>query len=212
MASPAPDAPELYPLFLKLAGRRVLVVGGGNVANAKLEALIGAGASITVVAPRILAEVASRPVRCIQRAFRPSDLAGVWYVVAAATPEANQRVAFEASKRRLFVNAVDDPKRASAYLGGVVRKGGVTLAISTAGRVAALAGMLREAFEALLPDEIESWVMAGQSARATWQAQGVPHDERRPRLLSVLNALYGDRESVEAGRYRGVKANKNKSL
>lgn len=187
---------ELYPVFLKLAGRRVLVVGGGRVASSKIAALVAAHAAVTVVAPRIESTIESAGVRCVRREFRPSDLEGVWYVVAAATAAVNQRVAIEAAKRRLFVNAVDDPKRASAYLGGVVRKGGVTLAISTAGRVAALAGMLREALERLLPEELEQWVQAGEEARATWKVEGVPHDERRPLLLRVLNALYADRRSA----------------
>lgn len=188
-------APDLYPVFLKLAERRVLVVGGGNVANSKISALVAAGAAVTVVAPQILPEVIAQKVHCIRRAFRSSDLDGVWYVVAAAPPEVNRRVEQSARKRRLFVNAVDDPSCASAYLGGVLRKGGVTLAVSTQGRVAALAGLLREAFEALLPDDIEQWVTRGEVARLEWKAKRVAHEERRPLLLRVLNDLYAERES-----------------
>ncbi len=196
----AERAPDLYPVFLKLAGRRVLVVGGGNVAKSKISALVAAGAAVTVVAPQILPEVIAQGVHCIRRAFRSSDLAGVWFVVAAAPAEVNRRVEQGARKRRLFVNAVDDPKCASAYLGGVLRKGGVTLAVSTQGRVAALAGLLREAFEALLPDDIEQWVAQGEVARLEWKAKHIAHDERRPLLLRVLNDLYAGRESRTAGR------------
>ena len=68
-----------------------------------------------------------------KRPFDVSDLDGVWYVVAAATPDVNRAVAQAAEERQLFVNAVDDPPNATAYLGGVLRRGGVTVAISTDG-------------------------------------------------------------------------------
>lgn len=182
---------ELYPVFLKLAHRAVLLVGGGKVAREKLPALLAAGASVTVVAPEILPEIQAMGVRCVRRPFRALDLQSVWYVVSAAPPEVNRHVERIARQRRVFVNAVDDAKQASAYLGGVVRKGGITLAISTAGRLPALAGMLREALQSLIPDEVEQWVRSGQSARHEWNRDAVPHDQRRPLLLRVLNDLYG---------------------
>jgi uroporphyrin-III C-methyltransferase / precorrin-2 dehydrogenase / sirohydrochlorin ferrochelatase len=183
-------APDLYPVFLKLAGRKVLVVGGGHVARAKLCALLTARAAITVVAPRILPEIFRLGVRCIRREFRPSDLDGAWYVVSAAPAHVNRCVAQFARKQRLFVNAVDDAERASCYLGSVVRKGGVTLAISTQGRLPALAGLLREAFEVLIPDDIEQWLLVGQAARQKWKELRVPHEQRRPLLLHAINEIY----------------------
>ncbi|HXE81271.1 MAG TPA: NAD(P)-dependent oxidoreductase, partial [Vicinamibacterales bacterium] len=135
---------ELFPAFLKLRGREVVVVGGGPVAASKLAALLGAGARVTVVAPDVIDEIARQPVRIERRAFRPSDLDRAWFVVAAAPPEVNREVARAADERRLFVNAVDDPAHASVYLGGVVRKDGVTVAVSTDGRAPAMAGLIRE--------------------------------------------------------------------
>jgi uroporphyrin-III C-methyltransferase/precorrin-2 dehydrogenase/sirohydrochlorin ferrochelatase len=128
-----------YPVFLHLEGRRVLLVGGGKVAAAKLPALI----------------------------------------VAAAAEE-----------RGLFVNAVDDADAGSAWLGSVVRRGDVTLAISTAGRSPALAGLLREALDRLLPEELEAWVELGETLRQRWKADGVPMRDRRPLLLRALQGLY----------------------
>ena len=92
----------------------------------------------------------------IERAFAPADLDGARWVVAAATPEVNREVAAAAAARGLFVNAVDDPAAATAYLGGVVRRGGVALAISTGGVAPALAGLLREALEAVLPHDLDA--------------------------------------------------------
>jgi uroporphyrin-III C-methyltransferase / precorrin-2 dehydrogenase / sirohydrochlorin ferrochelatase len=184
---------ELFPAFLKLAGRRVVVVGGGPVAASKLDALLAAGADVTVVAPEIVDEIAERRVRIERREFVETDLDGAWYVVAAAPPDVNRRVAAAAEARRLFVNAVDDPAHASVYLGGVVRKGGVTLAISTAGRAPALAGLLREGIERLIPDDIDMWLETADAAREQWKRVGIPMEQRRPLLLAAINALYTER-------------------
>jgi uroporphyrin-III C-methyltransferase/precorrin-2 dehydrogenase/sirohydrochlorin ferrochelatase len=181
---------ELYPVFLSLSDREVLLVGGGKVAASKLPGLLQAGARVTVVAPRI-AEPLRRPgVVLFERSFAPADLDGKWLAIAAAPAEINREVARAAHERRLFVNAVDDTSSGSAYLGGVVRKGGVTAAISTDGRAPALAGLLREALEALLPDELESWAQVAQDLRAHWKADAVALARRRPLLLRALNALY----------------------
>ncbi|HTM02725.1 MAG TPA: bifunctional precorrin-2 dehydrogenase/sirohydrochlorin ferrochelatase [Vicinamibacterales bacterium] len=185
----------LFPVFLKLAGRRVLVVGGGTVAAGKIAGLVAAGASVHVVAPEVRSEIAGLNVRIERRAFRDSDVDGAWYVVAAAPPHVNRAVLSAGESRRVFVNAVDDPQHASAYAGGVVRREGVTIAISTDGRAPALAGLLREAFEAWLPAEIDEWMKAADTARRAWKSQSVPMEERRPQLLQLLNELY-DRKST----------------
>jgi uroporphyrin-III C-methyltransferase/precorrin-2 dehydrogenase/sirohydrochlorin ferrochelatase len=195
------DSPALYPVFLKVAGRRVLVVGGGPVAASKLAALVAAGANVRVVAPTVVPEIAAHGVAIERREFVVSDLDDAWFVVAAATPEVNRQVADAAESRRVFVNAVDDLASASAYLGGVVRKAGVTLAISTDGRAPALAGLLREGLETLLPDDLASWQQAADGARREWKAAGVPMEERRPLLLQAINRLYETRatHAVESG-------------
>lgn len=179
----------LYPVFLKLDGAHVLVVGGGPVAASKLDALIAAGAIITVVAPRVVPEIRRRAT-VIQRAFDAADLADVQWVVAAATPEVNREVAAAAATRGLFVNAVDDTAVATAYLGGVVRRGPVEIAISTNGLAPALAGLLREALDALLPEDLDKWIEVAQQARRDWKREKVPMPERRPLLLRALDRIY----------------------
>jgi uroporphyrin-III C-methyltransferase/precorrin-2 dehydrogenase/sirohydrochlorin ferrochelatase len=181
----------LFPVFLKLAGRAVLVVGGGPVAAARLKPLLAAGAAVTVVAPEIHGAIgAARDVTILRRRFRPEDLEGAWLVVAAAPPDVNRAVLAAAESARVFVNAVDHPDAATAYTGGVVRKGGLTLAVSTDGRAPALAGLLREALEAVLPDEIERWIEEAARVRQGQRKDAVPISERRPLLLQALNRLY----------------------
>jgi uroporphyrin-III C-methyltransferase/precorrin-2 dehydrogenase/sirohydrochlorin ferrochelatase len=183
----------VFPAFLKLAGRRVLVVGGGPMAAAKIAALAEAGAVIDVVTPAVCPALDTTAVASIAlREFEPADLEGAWLVVAAATPAVNRAVAAEAAERRVFVNAVDDPQNASVYLGGVVRRGGATIAISTDGAAPALAGLLREALDASLPDEedMEIWLARAREMKIAWRAAGVPMEARRPQLLEALNRIY----------------------
>ena len=189
----------LFPTFLKLGGRRVLLVGAGPVAAGKLRGLLDAGAVVTVVAPDVVPEIAAAPVEVRRRPFQDGDLDGVCYVVAAAPPEVNRQVAETAHGRGLFVNAVDDIASASAYAGAVVRRAGVTIAISTDGEAPALAGLVREALESLLPEDLDQWMTCARDARRTWLAGGVPMEQRRPLLLLALNELYEARMASPAG-------------
>jgi uroporphyrin-III C-methyltransferase/precorrin-2 dehydrogenase/sirohydrochlorin ferrochelatase len=186
---PAPT-PPLLPLFVKLAGRDVVVVGGGAMAAVRVRQLAEAGARVTVVAPEVRADVALAAAAVLRRPFLPTDLDGAWFAVAAATPEVNGEVARAAEERRVLVNAVDDPETATAYTGGVVRRGEATVAISTGGRAPALAGLLREALDAVLPRDLDRWIAAAERERPAWKRERVPLATRRPLLLRTLNALY----------------------
>jgi uroporphyrin-III C-methyltransferase/precorrin-2 dehydrogenase/sirohydrochlorin ferrochelatase len=198
--------PELLPIFLNLTGRAVVLVGGGRVATAKLQQLLAAGARVTVVAPEIsedIRSVVARPyqgrvgepetlaLQTLERPFAPADLDGAWLVVAAATPAVNRAVAEASEDRHVFVNAVDDPANASAFLSGVVRRDGVTIAISTSGDAPALTALLREGLDALLPGDLASWVWRARAERVAWRRDGVPMEQRKPRLLRALNRIYG---------------------
>ena len=177
---------QAFPAFLRLEGRPVVVVGGGPVAASKVPALLGAGARVTVVAPRQVPGLDGLPIRQVRRPFRAADLDGAWWVVAAATPAVNRRVRRAADRRRVFVNAVDDRANATAFLGAVLRRGEVALAVSTGGTAPALAAVLRDALEELVPGDVAAWVEVARAERARWQAEGVPLSGRRSRLLAVL--------------------------
>lgn len=200
---------DLLPLFVDLRGRRVVLVGGGAVAAAKLAQLRAVGADVLVVAPDVQDEVEQSGAAIVHRPFEPGDLDGAWLVVAAATPDVNRQVAIAAEERRLLVNAVDDPANASAFLSGVVRKGGVTLAISTSGDAPGLTALLREALERVLPDDVGEWMHVAREERAIWRREGVPMDQRRPLLLDALNRIYrraaGGAERASAVGVRGRK-------
>ncbi|MGB7220643.1 MAG: uroporphyrinogen-III C-methyltransferase [Vicinamibacterales bacterium] len=181
---------ELMPLFLNLAGRDVVLVGAGRVAAGKLRQLLAAGARVRVVAPSVAPEIEEAGVDVVRRGFEPCDLDGAWLVVAAAPPDVNREVAAAAESRRVFVNAVDDPANASAFLTGVVRRSGMTLAISTKGEAPALTALVREAIDALLPQDLNDWVAEARRQRKIWRSSRVPMESRKPRLLQALNSLY----------------------
>lgn len=180
----------VLPVFLRLQDRRVLVVGGGAVAAQKLRGLVETGALVTVVAPDLTPEIRSQGVDVRQRRFDESDLDGVCFVVAAAPRAVNHKVAAAAHARGLLVNAVDDVENASVFAGAVLRRAGVTISISTDGAAPALAGLIREALEAVLPDDLERWVQCARTTRQQWLADAVPMADRRPLLLEALVRLY----------------------
>jgi siroheme synthase-like protein len=179
-----------FPLFLRLGGRRVLVVGGGAAAAEKAKALAEAGARVRVVAPDVREDLAALAEATERRPFQENDLADAWLVVAAATTEVNRAVRAAADARRIFVLAVDDPTNGTAIGAARLRRGGLTIAISSDGRAPALVALLRRALEQVIPEDVDAWVALAERTRSTWKETGVPISERRPLLLRALNALY----------------------
>jgi uroporphyrin-III C-methyltransferase/precorrin-2 dehydrogenase/sirohydrochlorin ferrochelatase len=181
---------NLFPAFLDLTDRPALVVGGGPVAAAKARRLVEAGARVVCVAPVVCDEMATLPVSIERRPFCASDLEGRWFVVSAATREVNALVEREATARRIFVNAVDDPAHATAFAGSAFNRGPVTVAISTGGDAPALARVLREALERVIGPDVADWTALGRRLRRDWKREGVPMDRRRDLLLEALAGLH----------------------
>jgi precorrin-2 dehydrogenase/sirohydrochlorin ferrochelatase len=149
---------SLYPVFLKVAGEHVLVVGAGALAQSKIEALVQAGASVSVVAPRAKSNVANLAedgrVRWLRRGFEPADVQQEKLVFAATGIQAVDRaVAQECQRRRVFCNAVDDPPFCDFYTPAVVKRGDLQIAISTNGHSPALAQQLRQTLEQQFGDD-----------------------------------------------------------
>jgi uroporphyrin-III C-methyltransferase/precorrin-2 dehydrogenase/sirohydrochlorin ferrochelatase len=184
----------LYPAFLDFVGRRVLVVGAGNVAAGKIPRLVDAGANVVVVAPEISPSIEHLPIEILRRPFQPADLDGCWFVVSAAPSAVNGVVVREAARRGIFVNAVDDPRHASAFAGSGFRRGPVTVAISTGGDAPALARVMREALERLIGSDVEDWASLAARIRDDWRRDGLPMEARRDALLGTLAELH--REQV----------------
>ncbi len=180
----------LLPLFLDVTGRRVLVVGGGTIAARKALDLVAARADVRVVALELAAELVAaqhETLTLVQRAFEERDLEGAWLVFAATDdPDVQRRIANACAQVRVFCVAVDDPPNASAYGGAIVRRGPVTIAISTSGEAPALARLLREVLEQALPDE--GYVEAARALREQWKAEKTPMSSRFAELVAAFKA------------------------
>ena len=177
---------RLFPLFLKVDARRVLVVGAGGVAEGKIAQLREAGAEVHVVAPEAtdaIGDLATRgAVTWSARAFDERDVDDAWLVVAATSdPEVQRRASNAADARRIFCIAVDDLPNGSAYSGAIVRRDPFTIAISSSADAPALTRLLREILEQVLPEE--EWVDAAKELRAKWKRDHVPMASRFAELV-----------------------------
>lgn len=153
----------LFPAFLKLEGRRALVVGAGAIAEQKIPALLESGAVVTVVAPQATAAIRglalNGKLRWLPRVFESSDLDGVFLAIAATSNiEVSEHVFRQAERRNILCNAVDEPERCHFYYPSVVRRGDLQIAISTNGKSPALAQRLRRELETLFDNSYAEWL------------------------------------------------------
>jgi len=180
----------LLPIFLKLAGRRCLLVGAGNVALGKIGSLLPTGLQLIVVAPQALPEIrhlaGSGQLTWVQRAYEPADLEGSFVVIAATdSPEVNAAVYRGAVERNIPCNSVDDIPNCDFFFGSVVTRGPLQIAISTSGESPSLAQRLRREIDEQLPQDIGPWLEElGQLRREVLAAY--PMGEERKLLLQQL--------------------------
>jgi precorrin-2 dehydrogenase/sirohydrochlorin ferrochelatase len=181
---------SLFPMFLKLAGRRCLVVGAGKIAEGKIEGLLPTGAEVLVVAPTATAGVQALArdgdISWKRRDFKLSDLKSVFLVVAATSSlPLHEKIYREARRRGVLCNVVDDPPHCDFYYGSVVRRGALQIAISTAGQSPALSQRIRKTLQKQFGPEYEEWITALGIARENLFARKMNPEERK-NLLHVL--------------------------
>jgi len=159
-----------YPVFLDLRGRRVLIVGGGGIAQRKAEGLVAAGAEVMVVAPEALPMPPEVTVHL--RRFDPADTDGAFFIIAATDDRAvNTAVAQAAEAHGILVNVVDTPDECSVILPAVVRRGEFCLAISTGGASPTFARRIKERLETEFVEEYGTLVDLLRELRQTWEPQ-----------------------------------------
>jgi len=197
-----------YPISLDLGGRPCLVVGGGPVAEDKVDGLLAAGAAVTVVSPLLTPALAAhtrgRRIRHRARAYRRGDLAGQQLVFTATGDLALTRaVARDARARGLWMNAADDPARCDFALPSVLRRGRLTVAVSTGGASPFLARAIREELEAVLEPSrgalLEVVAAVRRELRATGRAPGA--EAWRAALDGRLRRLVERGDLATAARY-----------
>jgi len=156
------DKNELYPIFLKVSQLNVLIVGGGNVAHEKLSFLLKSSpnAKVTLIAlefSKALETLANaHDINMLRKAYSSDSLEARHIVIAATDNKAvNKEIYKDAKAQHLLVNVADTPDLCDFYLGGIVTKGQIKIAISTNGKSPTMAKRLRQFFEAVIPDEID---------------------------------------------------------
>jgi uroporphyrin-III C-methyltransferase/precorrin-2 dehydrogenase/sirohydrochlorin ferrochelatase len=201
--------PPLFPIFLDLTGRRAVVIGGGEVATRKVQALLAAGAEVRVIAPAFapaLQEVeGNAQLQLVRRSYTRGDLAGCVLAFAATDdPAVNAAVHEEATAAAVPVNVADDPAHCCFYVPAQIARGPICIAISTQGDSPALARHLRERIEETVPsaygelaellgrlrEEVKATVPASERGQR-WN-EVVACEELRARLAQ------GRREEAEA--------------
>lgn len=152
-----------YPIFADIVNRPCVVIGGGGVAERKAESLLSAGASVTVISPRVTKRLKTLGdegvINIIKRKYRAGDLKGFILAVSASDSKAvNSAVYGEAVERSILINVVDDPERCSFIVPSVVDRGALVIAISTSGKSPSLAKALRLELEEAIGSEYETFL------------------------------------------------------
>jgi precorrin-2 dehydrogenase / sirohydrochlorin ferrochelatase len=201
---------SLFPIFVKLENRSVVVVGGGIVAEGKIPGLLEAGARVRVIAPEVTQTIArwsgQQKLEWHAKKFEPGDLPDATLVIAATSaPAVNETVYREADRLGILCNAVDDIQHCHFYYGSIVQRGDLQIAISTNGKSPALAQRLRKELEAQFGPEYEHWlewlgaareVLRGGRGDSDSTKRVLHHLASRPMFERFLREAH-EKESVE---------------
>ena len=199
---------SFYPILVDLRGKKALVVGGGKVAQRKVETLLEYWASVELVARDLTGELdrlrKSGTVRFLGRDFSEDHLEGAFLVVAATDDAAlNRRVSRGAQQRGLLVNAVDQPADCNFIVPSIIRRGDLLVAVSTSGKSPAMAKRIRERLEGQFGPEYETALKLMGRVREAVLAAGLPQSENS----RIFHAIAGSAvlQAIRAGDWEGVR-------
>ena len=198
---------SLLPIFVKLQNRLVVVVGGGAIAQGKIEGLFAAEARVRVVSPQVTPAIAQwisqGKVEWQAKTFASADLDGAFLVIAATSaPGVNEAVFSEADVRGILCNAVDDIEHCHFYYGSVVQRGDLQIAVSTNGKSPALAQRLCLLLESQFGPEYELWLEWLGAARELLRAGENSADSKKVLLHHLASEPMFERFLQEARRQR----------
>lgn len=181
-----------FPFMAPVEGRRCLLVGGGRVAARKAEKLLPFGVTIVLCAREVCPELSAMGLKAEAAKYSDRLLASADFVIAATDdPQLNAQVARDCRKRNLPINSVDDKENCDFYFPALIRRGSVTIGITTGGASPALAGALREYLEALLPDGLEELAAKAETLRGT-----VPSSDYARQVKQWLREAVTEKEKL----------------
>lgn len=186
---PSPSK-NYYPAFLDIAGKRCVVIGGGSVAERKCPPLIRAGARVTVISPKLTQglEALKRKglITHVGRHYRKGDMKSAFVAIAATdSREMNLKVVADAALHKTLLNVVDNPPLCNFIVPSVLRRGPLTIAISTSGVSPAMARTIRKNLEELYSPELSKYLRLLNTIR-TKAIQDIPDKRKRSALLKGL--------------------------
>jgi len=190
-----------YPVFLEMKDRRCVVIGGGAVAERKVEGLVAAGANVTVISPGMtdgLKELLKQgAIRHVAREYQAGDRAGYdLFFVATDSSEINTVVFNEARSLRIWVNSADDPDHCDFILPAVIRRGDLTVAVSTGGASPAVTRAIREELDEYFTADYARFIQIAGEVRRELREKSVS-----PPASAWNRALQGDfRRLIKEGR------------
>ncbi|RCX17571.1 precorrin-2 dehydrogenase [Anaerobacterium chartisolvens] len=180
----------VFPMFVDLKGKRCVVVGGGNVAARKIEALMAFGPAITVVSPNAVNEIVQladmRQIDLLLREYREDDLSEAFVAIAASDDEAvNESVYNSCVKRGIMVNTVDDPEKCTFIFPAIVRRGDLVVGVSTSGRYPSMSKKVRQHVGASIPPYWGEAVDLLEPFRVRAKEE-IKNEEKRKRALREI--------------------------
>jgi len=182
-----------YPIFLNMIGKKVLVVGGGLVAQRKVETLLEYSALISLVSreltPRLNDLVKDKKITFLGAEFGEEHLEGMFLVIAATDdPMLNRQVSRSAQQRGLLINAVDQPEDCNFIVPSIVRRGDLQVAISTSGKSPALARKIRHELEQRFGEEYEKLLFLMGRIRSQVLSQGMEQKENKRVFMDIVSS------------------------
>jgi precorrin-2 dehydrogenase/sirohydrochlorin ferrochelatase len=195
---------SLFPLFLRLQGRLVTVVGGGKIAESKIPGLLEAAARIRVIAPSVSPKIAdwirANEIEWWSKTFAHGDLQDTHLVIAATSSSSvNHEVFLEAEAQKIWCNSVDDIENCHFYYGSIVQRGDLQIAISTNGKSPALAQRIRTELETQFGPEYALWLEWLGAARETLRATSENHELTKELLHRLASRPMFERFIEQSG-------------
>src|ERR1700687_299915 len=195
---------SLFPMFVKLQGRLVTIIGGGKIAESKIPGLLEAAACIRVIAPNVSPKIAEwiRNGQIVggSKAFAPGDFQDTHLVIAATSSSAaNHEVFLEAEAQKIWCNSVDDIENCHFYYGSIVQRGDLQIAISTNGKSPALAQRIRKELETQFGPEYALWLEWLGAARETLRATSENHELTKELLHRLASRPMFERFIEQSG-------------
>lgn len=187
---------KCYPVSLKLSGKLCVIIGGGKVAERKTQSLFGCNARIRVISPELTPKlkewVDKGEIEYKEGNYDPEDLNGAFLVISATDREdINESVSKECLRRNILINVVDAPSKANFFVPATIRRGPLSIAVSTNGKSPLMARLIREELESLYEPEFGDFVNFLGSVRKQ-VIENVSNPEARQKILSAL----ADKESI----------------